>query len=352
MENFMNRTISAISVMAMALTLAACGESGGDAGARSSIRAVGSSTVLPFSKAVADKFTQKNPKFSAPIIESTGTGAGLKLFCKGVGTGHPDLANASRRIKKSELDDCIANGVKDIVEVQVGIDGLVLAQSKGGTPLNLTPEEIYKALAANPYGKPNTAKTWADVNPALPAIAISVYGPPPTSGTRDAFAELILEKGCDADPAMKALKDADKDKHKEICTGIREDGVFVEAGENDNLIVQKLEANPTTVGIFGYSFLEENADKVVGVPIKGVSPNYATIADFSYPGSRPLYIYVKKAHVASIPGIKEYLAEFAAAWGPDGYLAKHGMIASPEDVRAQNANAVSNLTLLDPASIN
>lgn len=348
----MNRALSAISAIAAVLALSACGESGQGGGSRDSIRAVGSSTVLPFAKAVADKFGQKNPNFKAPIIESQGTGGGFKLFCSGVGVAHPDIANASRRIKKSELDECLKNGVKDIVEIQIGIDGIVLAQAKDGAPINLTETDIYKALAKSPYGQPNTAKTWKDVNPALPAIAINVYGPPPSSGTRDAFAELILEKGCDADPAMKALKDSDKDKHKDICTSVREDGAYVEAGENDNLIVQKLAANPNAVGIFGYSFLEENGDKVRGVPVQGVSPTYASIGDFSYPGARPLFIYVKKAHLTAVPGIKEFLAEFASAWGPDGYLAKHGMIAAPEDVRTKNADIVANMTLLDPASIN
>ncbi|WP_221794375.1 substrate-binding domain-containing protein [Aquisediminimonas sediminicola] len=348
----MKRAISTLSAISVALALTACGESGNNGGARDGIRAVGSSTVLPFAKAVADKFGQKNPNFKAPIVESQGTGGGFKLFCAGVGTAHPDIANASRRIKKSELDDCIKNGVKDIVEVQVGIDGIVLAHAKNAAPLTLSEVDVYKALAANPFGKPNTAKTWQDVNPALPAIAISVYGPPTSSGTRDAFAELILEKGCDSDPAMKALKDSDKDKHKNLCTGVREDGAYVDAGENDNLIVQKLVANPNAVGIFGFSFLEENADKVQGVAVQGVVPTYATIADYSYPGARPLFIYVKKAHLNSIPGIKEFLAEFASAWGPGGYLAKHGMIAAPEDVRKKNADVIANLTLLDPASIN
>lgn len=339
-----------------ALTLAGCqneGASGDGAGggSRDQIRAVGSSTVYPFTTAVAEQFPRKFPAFKAPIVESTGTGAGMKQFCAGVGAQFPDIANASRRIKKSELDDCTKNGVTEIVEVQIGIDGIAIGESKAGAQMALTEADIYKALAAEPYGKPNTAKTWKDVNPALPATAIKVFGPPPTSGTRDAFAELILEKGCDANAEMKALKDSDKDKHKAICTKVREDGAYVESGENDNLIVSKLVANPDALGIFGYSFLEENLDKVRGVKLQGVEPTYETISSYKYPGARPLYIYVKGAHLKAIPGLKEFVAEYAAAWGPDGYLKRRGLIAAPDDVRAKNAEIAAKLTPLDPATV-
>lgn len=336
------------------LALAACQKEGGSTavgGARDQIRAVGSSTVYPFTTAVAEQFARKNAGFKAPIVESTGTGAGMKLFCAGVGAQHPDIENASRQIKKSELDDCIKNGVKDIVEIQIGIDGIAIGESKAGAQMALTQDDLYKALAANPYGKPQTAKTWADVNPALPAIKIAVYGPPPTSGTRDAFSELIMEKGCDANADMKKLKEADKDKHKEVCTKIREDGAYVESGENDNLIVQKLNANPDAVGIFGYSFLEENTDKLRGIPLKGIAPTYDTIANYSYPGARPLYIYVKGAHLKAVPGLKEFVAEYAGAWDKGGYLTRRGLIAAPDDVRAKNADTAKNLTLLDPATV-
>ena len=328
---------------AMALALAACGQGGGDAGAggaRDQIRIVGSSTVYPFAKAVAERFAQTNPQFKAPILESTGTGSGLKLFCAGVGAQHPDVANASRRIKASELADCHANGVNQVVEVPVGIDGLALIQANGAQPLQLTLEDVYKALAANPYGKPNTAKTWQDVNPALPAVAIQVYGPPPTSGTRDALAEMILEKGCAQNAEMKALKESNEDQYKDICTKVREDGLFIEAGENDNLLVQKVSANPGSVGIMGFSFLDENADKVRGIALNGVMPTSQTISSYDYPGARPLYIYVKGEHVNAIPGIKEFLAEFARAWGEGGYLAQHGLIPSPAALQ-QSANAAA-----------
>jgi phosphate transport system substrate-binding protein len=349
----MNRKAAYLAGLA-ALALAGCQDNGSPAGggaSRDQIRAVGSSTVYPFTTAAAEQFARKNSGFKAPIVESTGTGAGMKLFCAGVGAQHPDIENASRQIKKSELDDCVKNGVKDIIEIQIGIDGIALAESKAGAPLGLTQADVYKALAANPYGKPQTAKTWKDVNPTLPAIAIQIYGPPPTSGTRDAFSELIMEKGCDADPAMDALKKADKDKHKDVCTKIREDGAYVESGENDNLIVQKLVANPDAVGIFGYSFLEENDDKLRGIALKGVVPTYDSIASYDYPGARPLYIYVKGAHLNVIPGLKEFIAEYASGWNPNGYLVRRGLIAAPEDVRAANAKIAQNLTLLDLASI-
>jgi phosphate transport system substrate-binding protein len=330
--------------------LAACG-GGGSSTARDQIRGVGSSTVYPFAKAVAEALTKSNTAIKSPIIESTGTGAGMKLFCEGVGVAFPDIVNASRRMKKSEYEDCAAKGVKDVVEVQVGLDGIAFAESAGGPNMKLAPADVYKALAANPFGKPNTAKLWSDVNAALPAIPISVYGPPSTSGTRDALAELILTKGCETDPAMKALKEKDKDAAKKICTGVREDGVYVDSGENDNLIVQKIAANPKAIGIFGFSFLEENMDKLKGIPMSGIAPTYATISDFSYPGARPLFIYVKAAHLNSIKGLKDYAVEFSKAWGPDGYLKKQGMVIAPDAVRTASADIVSKMTLLDPSTL-
>ncbi len=339
---------AALLAVSASLALVACGA---QSTSREQIRAVGSSTVYPFAKAVADALAKSNTEFKSPIIESTGTGAGMKLFCAGVGVQHPDIANASRRIKKSEFDDCQKNGVKDIVEVQVGLDGIAFAEAKGGIGIALTQADVYKALAANPFGKPNTAKTWADVNPKLPALPILVYGPPSTSGTRDALKELILMKGCDTDPAMKALKDSDKAQHEKICTEVRNDGAYVDAGENDNLIVQKLEANPKAIGVFGFSYLEENMDKLKGLSMNGVQPTYASISDFSYPGARPLYIYVKAAHVGAIKGLKEFVAQWAASWGKDGLLAKQGMVVSPADVQEKNAAVATALTVLDGAGL-
>jgi phosphate transport system substrate-binding protein len=350
-SHIMNTTIKLLSAVAIAASLSACGTDGGGGASRDQIRAVGSSTLFPFSKAVAEGMAKSNPSLKSAIIESTGTGAGVKLFCAGVGVAHPDIVNASRRLKASEYEECAKNGVKDVVEIQVGLDGIAFAEAKGGPDLKLTPVAVYKALAANPFGKPNTAKNWSDVDPSLPAIPILVYGPPSTSGTRDALAELILTKGCDSDPAMKALKEKDKDEHKKVCTNIRTDGAFVDSGENDNLIVQKIVANPKSVGLFGFSFLEENADKLKGNPMSGIVPTYQSISDFTYPGARPLYIYVKAAHLNAIKGLREFGAEFANAWGPDGYLKKQGMVIAPDAVRAANADIVKSMKPLDPTTL-
>ena len=349
----MLRSAAALSAIAL-IALAGCDDNGGSAssGVRDQIRAVGSSTVYPFATAVAEQYVNKNPGAKSPIIESTGTGAGMKLFCGGIGAAFPDIVNASRRMKKSEYDTCAKNKVTDIVEIQVGLDGIAFAEAKSGPKLALTPRTLYAALAANPFGKPQIAKTWKDIDPALPAVAIKVYGPPSTSGTRDALAELILTKGCNSDPAMAALEESDADAHKKTCTTIREDGAFVDAGENDNLIVQKLIADPQAVGVFGFSFLEENGDKIVGNTIAGITPTYATISDFSYPGARPLFIYVKSAHLNVIKGLKDYIGEFASAWGPDGYLkTKHGMVVAPADVRTASAQQVKDLKPLDATTL-
>ncbi len=345
----LKQTLAGTAVLTLAL--AACGGSGGGDSSRDFIRAVGSSTVYPFATAVSEAAAKANSGMKSPVIESTGTGAGMKLFCAGVGSQHPDIEMASRRMKKSEHEDCVKNGAKDIIEVQIGLDGIAFAEATNGPEMKLTPVDVYKALAANPFGKPQTAKNWKDVNPALPAIPIAVYGPPSTSGTRDALAELILTKGCETDAGMKSLKDSDKDKHKELCTKIRTDGAFVDQGENDNLIVQKIAANPKAIGIFGFSFLEENMDKVKAIPMNGVMPTFATVADYSYPGARPLYLYVKSAHLKAIKGIDAYLAEFAKSWGPDGMLKNKGMVVAPEDVRTKNAEVVKTLTLMDASTL-
>lgn len=321
--------------------------------ARTQIRAVGSSTVYPFATAVAERFARSNPRFSAPIVESTGTGAGMKLFCAGVGANFPDIENASRRMKASEFKSCKANGVAQITEVQVGMDGIALATVKTSPLKGVSQRDIYMALAANPFGKPNRAKTWRDVNAKLPPVPIRVYGPPPTSGTRDALAELLLTPPCEANPSMAALKKSDENRFKSICTKVREDGAFIESGENDNLIVQKIEANPGTIGVFGYSYLEENQDKLAGIAINGVTPTYDAIATFKYPGARPLYVYVKNQHARAVPGIREFLAEFSkeAAWGPKGYLVPRGLIASPGPVRQKNGAAARTLTPMTGADL-
>ncbi|MGD2119182.1 MAG: PstS family phosphate ABC transporter substrate-binding protein [Chromatiales bacterium] len=352
--------------------LAASWAGGAIAASRDYISIVGSSTVYPFATVVAETFG-KSTKFKTPKIESTGSGGGMKLFCAGVGVEHPDITNASRRIKKSEVDMCHKNGVKEIVEVKVGYDGIAMASSKEAEPMALTRKDIFLALAKEvPDPKaPNSGKlvanpyqTWKEVNSSLPATKIRVLGPPPTSGTRDAFAELAMEGGCkkfdwisqikkDSKAAKKngdkALSKSLKNKYKGICHTVREDGPYVEAGENDNLIVQKLVANKDTLGIFGYSYLEENSDKVQGNTIDGVAPEFELIASGKYPVSRPLYFYVKPAHIGTVPGMKEYLAEFTSekAFGPEGYLADKGLIPMQDDERKQFSEAASKLKNLE-----
>lgn len=347
----MKKIISMLAVSATVLAGQALAEGG-----RDTISIVGSSTVYPFATVVAEHFG-KAGKFKTPKVESTGTGGGIKLFCGGVGVDYPDIANASRRMKDSEFQACKKSGVSDIVEVKIGFDGIVLAQSKKNKPMELTRKEVYLALAKqipdpdcggcdnlveNPY------KTWNEVNPALPATKIEVLGPPPTSGTRDAFAELVLEGGCKSIKWIADLKKDNEPEFKKVCHTLREDGAYVEAGENDNLIVQKLVSNVNALGIFGYSFLEENADKVAAAKIEGVSPTFESIADGSYVVSRPLYFYVKKGHIGMIPGISEYLAEFTSekAWGEDGYLSERGLVPLPSDERKEMAENAKKLKLL------
>ena len=318
--------LSAALSLALATNASAAG--------RNTISVVGSSTVYPFATVVAEKFGKRS-SFATPKIESTGSGGGMKLFCNGVGVDTPDITNASRRIKKSEFDLCQTNGVKDIIEVHIGFDGIAVANSTAAQQLELTRKDLFLALAAkvpNPDGSQslveNPYTTWHEVNAALPAIDIEVLGPPPTSGTRDAFAELALEGGCKQFDWIKAMKSTDKSAYKSLCHTVREDGRYIEAGENDNLIVQKLAANPNALGIFGFSFLEQNDDKVQGSLVEGMAPEFESIADGSYPISRPLYFYAKKAHIGSIPGIAEFLREFTsdAAMGEDGYLLDKGLI--------------------------
>jgi phosphate transport system substrate-binding protein len=329
-----------------------------DAGAQASrdqISIVGSSTVYPFSTVVAEQFGRAN-KFKTPTVESTGTGGGIKLFCSGVGVGTPDIANASRRIKDPEVQTCAANGVKDVIEIKIGYDGIVLADSVNAKPLALTLKDVYLALAKNipnPADEqkliPNPYQKWSDIRADLPDMRIEVLGPPPTSGTRDAFAELAMEGGCTQYPWIKSLKAIDEARYKEVCHTVREDGRYVEAGENDNLIVQKLQANPNAVGVFGYSFLEENSDVVKGVRINGVEPTFENIADATYPVSRLLFFYVKKAHIGTIPGIAEYVAEFTSerAMGEEGYLADRGLIPLPADEFAEVQETSAKMPNLD-----
>jgi len=322
--------------------------------ARDYITIVGSSTVYPFVTVVAEQFG-KTTQFKTPKIESTGSGGGLKLFCAGVGTEHPDITNSSRAIKKSEYDKCMANGVKEIVEVKIGYDGIVVANAKKGKALNLTRKDLYLALAKDvpdPKGSektvPNPYKNWKDVNSSLPNVKIEVLGPPPTSGTRDAFVELVMEPGANEFRWIKAMAKSDKKMYKSMAQTVREDGAYVEAGENDNLIVQKLEANPNALGIFGFSFLDQNTDKIQGSYVDDVQPTFENIADGKYPVSRPLFFYVKKAHVNVIPGMKDFLIEFTSekCWGDDGYLSERGLIPMPKAERDQYSKDVKSLKML------
>ncbi|MEE3239574.1 MAG: substrate-binding domain-containing protein [Pseudomonadota bacterium] len=317
---------------------------------RDYIEIVGSSTVYPFSIAVAERFG-KATQYKTPKIESTGSGGGMKLFCNGIGAEYPDITNASRRIKSKEFSNCQKNGVTDIIEVLIGYDGIAFANSNEMPLYQLSTKDIYLALAKdipNPDGSetfiPNPYVTWKDVNDSLPATKIEVLGPPPTSGTRDAFTELALEGGCKAYSWVKALKKVDKPSYKARCHTIREDGVYIEAGENDNLIVNKLVANPNAFGVFGFSFLDQNTDKVQGSSVSGFEPTFESIAAGDYPISRPLYFYVKKAHIGVIPGIEGYLREFTAesTWGEEGYLSDRGMIPLDDQKRAAISQAIKS----------
>lgn len=350
-------SIFIVMLSAVAFNLTATG-----AQAQGQIRVVGSSTVFPFATAAAEEFGNTT-SFKTPIVESTGTGGGLKLFCAGIGSSHPDIAYASRRIKKSEQALCRANGVNDIVEIKIGFDGIVLAASKNSPTMRFSLRDLYLALAAkvpaagtegglgnmidNPY------QTWKEVNADLPDRRIEVLGPPPTSGTRDALNELAIEGGCKTFSGMSALEKTDDITYRAFCRGIREDGAFVEAGENDNLIVQKIQANSNIVGIFGFNFLDQNADVIQAYPVsKGggpaQEPTFDAISDGSYPISRSLFVYAKKMHIGIVPGLQEYLAEIIddRASGEFGYLTERGLIPLPEAERATFQTAVRQMKSL------
>ncbi len=352
------RKVSLAISIATAITLAlGMASVAGTASARDRINIVGSSTVYPFATVVAERFG-KSTAFKTPKIEATGSGGGLKLFCKGIGISHPDITNASRRIKKSEVSKCHKNGVKNIVEVKIGYDGIILANSNKAPEMAITLQQLFLALGRQvPEGGreggklvDNPYKKWSDIDASLPNARIEVLGPPPTSGTRDAFNELAIEGGCKTFSHLKAIKKKNKKTYKAICRSIREDGAYIEAGENDNLIVQKLDANPSAFGVFGYSFLDQNADKIRGSRVNGVTPLFENIAARKYAVSRPLFFYVKGAHVGTIPGLREYMAEFTAegTWGPDGYLTDRGLIPMPEEERKKflrNTISLSNLAM-------
>lgn len=345
--NFKNGLgLAAVAIAAASMSTAAF--------ARDEIRVVGSSTVYPFTTTVAEHFSKKGGG-KTPVVESTGTGGGIKLFCAGVGEATPDIANASRPMKKAEFEDCQKNGVAEIVEIKVGLDGIVLAIAKNGPEISLTQEEIFLALAKQIHDEnlnfiPNPHKVWQDVDPSLPATKIEVFGPPPTSGTRDAFLENVMEKGAKGFGALRDMKDADEKSgtknYEAVWKSLRQDGAYIEAGEDDNLIIQKLEGNPKAIGIFGFSYLMENKTKIKSILVGGIEATYETIANGKYPASRSLFIYVKKAHVGVIPGIKEFLAEYVSAKtiGEEGYLVDKGLISMPAGDLEKAAKVAAELT--------
>ena len=326
----------------LALAALAAIAAAGAAEARDQIRVVGSSTVFPYSQAAAEEFANKSGMM-APVVESTGTGGGFKIFCQGLGPEHPDVTGASRAIKKSELEQCARNGVVDITEALLGYDGLSIAIARKGPDMDLSEQQVFMALAAEvPVGGAwvaNPYKTWSEIDPSLPDMAIQAYGPPPTSGTRDAFVELALHDGCNAFAETAALSDDDTGVK---CSRMRQDGPFIEAGENDNLIVRRLQADATALGIFGYSFLYENLDTLKAVKVDGIEPNFDTIADNSYPIARPIFFYVKNAHRGVIPGLNEFLEEYVsdAAMAPGGYLSERGLVPLSDAMRREVQDAV------------
>ncbi len=336
------KTVYAMSAAVAVLTA-------GAAEARDQIRVVGSSTVFPFSATVIERFAQSS-EFPAPIIESTGTGGGMRFFCAGIGEEHPDVTGASRPMTDSEFASCRANGVTDITEMMIGFDGIVLANALGAERISVTKAQVFAALAAEVevdgrvVANPHTR--WSDIDPSLPAIEIEVLGPPPTSGTRDAFVELVMVEGCEAYPAIAALEATDEDRFERVCATMREDGRFIEAGENDNLIVQRLVGTPEAFGIFGFSFLDENYDRLAGNPIDGVEPTFEAILDGQYGVSRSLFVYIKNQHVDVIPGMREFIAEYTSerASGEEGYLADKGLIPLPDSARAAARDNALNLT--------
>jgi phosphate transport system substrate-binding protein len=314
---------------------------------RDQIRVVGSSTVYPFTTTVAENFGRAK-KFKTPIVESTGTGGGFKIFCGGIGTSHPDAVNASRAIKKAEFELCQNNGVTEIVEIKIGFDGLTITQAKKGPSIRLTVAQVFLAIAERVPDNsgtliPNPYRNWSDIDSALPNVKIEILGPPPTSGTRDSFHELFMEPG--AEVVLKELKNSNPKAFETAWKSLRKDGAYVEAGENDNVIVQKLLTNPNAFGIFGFSFLDENLATLRGVPIDGIDPTFDNISSYKYKGSRPLFVYIKKQHIGVIVGLREFAEEYvsARAISENGYLSRKGLVALPKKELTEVTNNVKNM---------
>lgn len=344
------RVALSASLMALA-ALSACGGEAEDPTA-GAITIIGSSTIYPFAQKVGEDFVAANSGMVAPVIESTGTGEGIEQFCAKQGPGTADIVNASRRITLTEFNRCVTNGVSEIIEIKVGRDGVVFVSGASeGLDLKLTAQTVYRALAVSPYGKEQTAQTWADVDGSLPVEPIIVYGPPSSSGTRDALLDLVIEAGCVSDGAMAALKDSDQQAFERNCHALRSDQAYISQGEQDDLIVRKVANNPRAIGVLGYSYLEKNAATVKGLPLGGVMPTAATIADGTYPASRPLYIYVKKAHLGVTPGLSEYLAQWAKSWSAGGPLAKIGLVPATAEQQATSAGIVQGKTALTAADL-
>lgn len=358
MTAFSTRTLKISACAAALLALAACGQGSGAPGsqkAREGIWAAGSSTVFPFVTRVAENYGRNNAAGAQPRVEALGTGGGIQAFCAGIGPSTPDIANASRPMKQSEFDRCVQNGVTDIIELKIGYDGIVVATARTGASFNLRLEDLYLGLAKQIPGadgqfvaNPNTS--WNQVNPNLPSQRIQVYGPPPTSGTRDAFLELGMAPGGEKIPAVAALK-GEKERFEGITHTLREDNLWIDSGENDNAIVQTLTRTPGSLGVFGFSFLEQNMDTVKAETIDGITPSIEAIADGSYPLARSLYIYVKKAHVGVIPGLQEFVQEFMSegATGRGGYLQDRGLVPlKPEELAAEREKATALTVMTRP----
>ncbi|MEM6909701.1 MAG: substrate-binding domain-containing protein [Pseudomonadota bacterium] len=341
------RTLAAGCVLAL---LAGCGGEADDA-ASETISVVGSSTVYPFAQKVAEDYVAANEGAALPMIESTGSGEGIATFCAGEGPETPDMVNASRRMTLEEFNQCSANGVSEIIEVKVGRDGIAFVSSSSeGIDLALTPGVVYRALAANPFGEEQTSENWSDVDGSLGDAPIIVYGPPESSGTRDALLDIVMQPACETNGSMAALKEEDEAAFEQNCHALRQDSAYIDQGEQDDLIVRKVANNPRAVGIFGYSYLEENTDTIKGLPMNGVMPSAETIADGSYPASRPLYIYVKKAHIGVTPGIEQFLAQWSQSWSAGGPLTAIGLVPATDEQQAASKAAIEGQTVLTAAA--
>lgn len=345
------------------LALAACGSNEGEI-AGDGLVVSGSSTVYPFSQAIADATMSANPDLSPISVDSTGTVEGITAFCAAAsaptaedGDGEtaaprPDIVNASRRMTAQEFATCQSNGVTDIVELRIGTDGIVFVSSQdGGISLNVTPRILYTALAAEPYGEEQSNTNWSDVDPSLPNEAITVYGPPQSSGTRQSLLELVLKPGCTANGRLGAPEQADEERYQDVCATLRDDSGFLDQGERDDVIIRKVASNKRALAVVGYSWFEENQELVKAMTYEGIEPNSETISDGSYPASRPLFMYINKARAEVIPGLNPYLVQWQASWDGSGPLSDIGFVPASEDGRAGMAEGAENMSVLTEAAL-